>query len=397
MQISVAHSTAKVSKEAASQTATIVDQELDESPDLLILYCSDGYDGQELLQTLKDRFPDCALQGGTSCQGVMSDAGYHSDQGWGLGLFAISDKAGAYGVGAAEMGEDPRQAAQEAVLQALAHAGRPGEIPDLVWLVGAPGHEEKVLEGIADVLGPSVPVAGGSTADNEVAGNWHQFANGDVYSNSVTLSVLFPSGTVSFAFHSGYTPTETRGRVTQAGAHKAIEIDGQPAAEVYNRWTGGVIEPALNGGGNILTSTTLFPLGREVGQVEGMSYYRLSHPDSVTPEHELTLFSEIQEGDEVVLMTGNRDSLVSRAGRVAQSAIRARQPESEGIAGALVIYCAGCMLTIQESMPEVAANLDQSLGGRPFIGTFTFGEQGCFREGENYHGNLMISVVIFGT
>ena len=62
-----------------------------------------------------------------------------------------------------------------------------------------------------------------------------------------------------------------------------------------------------------------------------------------------------------------------------------------------MIYCAGCMLTIQESMPEVAANLDQSLGGRPFIGTFTFGEQGCFREGENYHGNLMISVVIFGT
>jgi hypothetical protein len=54
------------------------------------------------------------------------------------------------------------------------------------------------------------------------------------------------------------------------------------------------------------------------------------------------------------------------------------------------------MLAVQDDMPEVANNLNRSLGGRPFLGTFTFGEQGCFLEGENYHGNLMISVVIFG-
>ncbi len=397
MQISVAHSIARESETAALEVAGQIGIELPDSPDLLVLYCSDGYDSKQLLHTLTSRFPDCAIQGGTSCLGVMSGAGFHSDQGWGLGVFAISDSAGAYGVGVADMEGNPRQAAQDAVLQALEHAGRPGEIPELVWLIGAPGHEEQVLEGIADVLGPSVPVAGGSSADNNVAGNWRQFANDTIHSDAVTLSVLFPSGKVSFAFHSGYTPTETRGRVTRADSHTAIEIDGQPAAEVYNRWTGGAIDQALDGGGNILSATTLFPLGREVGQVERMGYFRLSHPDSVTPAHELTLFSEIQEGDEVVLMTGDRDSLVSRAGRVAESAIRARELDPGQIAGALVIYCAGCMLTVQDAIPEVADKLDRSLGGRPFLGTFTFGEQGCFREGENYHGNLMISVVIFGT
>jgi len=229
-----------------------------------------------------------------------------------------------------------------------------------------------------------------------VAGRWRQYAGTRSYHNAVTLSVMFPSATVSFAYHSGYTPTHTRGTVSRAEGRRIVEIDGQPAAELYNRWTGGAIEKALLGGGNILLDTTLFPLGREVGKVERMGYFRLSHPDSVTPEHELTLFSEIHQGDDVVLMTGDRDSLVSRAGRVAESAMRAGDLTPDRVAGALVIYCAGCMLAVQDAMPEVARNLSQALDGRPFLGSFTFGEQGCFREGENYHGNLMISVVTFG-
>jgi hypothetical protein len=68
----------------------------------------------------------------------------------------------------------------------------------------------------------------------------------------------------------------------------------------------------------------------------------------------------------------------------------------DSIAGALVIYCAGCMLGIQPRMQEVVESLRGALGERPFLGTFTFGEQGCFVGGENRHGNLMISVLTFG-
>ena len=65
------------------------------------------------------------------------------------------------------------------------------------------------------------------------------------------------------------------------------------------------------------------------------------------------------------------------------------------IAGALVVYCAGCMLTVQDDMARVADVIAEALGEAPFLGTFTFGEQGCFVGGENHHGNLMISVVVF--
>ena len=49
--------------------------------------------------------------------------------------------------------------------------------------------------------------------------------------------------------------------------------------------------------------------------------YLLSHPDSVTEKGELTLFSHIDEGQLLTLMTGSVDGLVQRAWVVAQNAI----------------------------------------------------------------------------
>jgi hypothetical protein len=53
------------------------------------------------------------------------------------------------------------------------------------------------------------------------------------------------------------------------------------------------------------------------------------------------------------------------------------------------------MLTVRDRIDQVVAGLDEGLGGAPFLGCFTFGEQGCFVGGENRHGNLMISVTVF--
>jgi hypothetical protein len=36
------------------------------------------------------------------------------------------------------------------------------------------------------------------------------------------------------------------------------------------------------------------------------------------------------------------------------------------------------------------------MGGAPFLGAFTFGEQGAITDGANRHGNLMVSGLVFG-
>jgi hypothetical protein len=68
---------------------------------------------------------------------------------------------------------------------------------------------------------------------------------------------------------------------------------------------------------------------------------------------------------------------------------------AQSLAGGLMVYCAGCMMAVGPRMPEVAGNVAAGFDGHPFIGTFTFGEQGQM-VGRNVHGNLMISAVAFG-
>ncbi len=363
---------------------------------LVIAGYSALHDSAVLASKAREYFGHTPFLGSTSCMGVMTEKGFCSRDGCGLGLLALDDRQGAYGIGAVPMGNNPQQAAGEAVEKALENAGRAGEMPALVWLAAAPGQEEAVLRGIESVLGGDVPVLGGSSADNEVTGGWKQIAGGEVFDDAVVVVAMFPSVPVSHAFHSGYVPTRHTGTVTRANGRLLMEIDGRPAAEVYNDWTGGVVADFLNGGGNVLALTTLYPLGRMAVAIDGVPCYALSHPDSVTPEGFLTLFSEVQEGEQITLMSGSVDSLTSRAGRVAADALSSGGMDAGRISGALAIYCAGCMLAVRSEMDKVVSSINEVLDGQPFLGAFTFGEQGCFLTGQNQHGNLMISFVVFG-
>ncbi len=395
MEFAAHGSTAATGEEAVEDAYEEVRKQLEGPADLYLMYSSIAYDSERLNAKLSALVGETPIHGGTSCKGVMSHQGVAVEEGRGLGLAGLRASDGAFGVGSASIDGEPKRAAGQALQDALGDSGRVGEVPRMIWLTGEPGHEERFIEGLEELVGSNVPIMGGSAADNEVAGQWHQFANGEVLSNSLVVTVLFSSTPIGFSFHSGYEPTDRRGTITRADGRVLQKIDGEPAAELYNEWTGGTLSGELQGGGSVLEETTLHPLGRKVGEVEGTPYYKLSHPEQVTEDGALTLFTEVEEGEELVCMTGTIDSLTSRAGRVAEAAQEMPFGADHELTGALVTYCGGCMLTVEDRLDEVAAGLDEELGGAPYLGMFTFGEQGCFLGTENQHANLMISVVTF--
>jgi len=317
-------------------------------------------------------------------------------EGGGLSLIAFAEDEGDFGVAVAPLGDDPVAAAAAAIQEAIDDAGRPGELPDLIWLSTAPGHEEQVLEGIASVVGTKVPVIGGSSADNDIAGQWWQFAGARDQRDGVMVIAMYPQCRFGFSFHCGYAPTTHVGTVTSAGARTIHTIDHEPAAVVYNRWTDGLIQSSLKGG-NILAASTFRPLGREAGHILNFPYYALLHPERVLPDGSITLFADVRVGERLTLMEGSPDSLVRRAGTVAAGVINREGWSEDRIAGALVVYCAGCMLGVRRRLDEVRRGLNWALAGRPFQTVFTFGEQGSFIDGANHHANLMIAVIAFAS
>lgn len=374
---------------------------------LIYVFYDGAHDDASIFDYVRGRFPHAALLGGTSCGGVMSEAGLGGAGS--IGMLLIDDADGDYGAAAVRLGDDPATRAEQALHAALAAADCAGELPELIWIYQVPGQEEAVIEGLRRVVGDRCPIIGGSSADNDATGAWRQLGPDGPMDDGLVVSVLFSSGGIGFAFQGGYEPSGNSGIVTRVGYDRSGEsgvatkvsgrqilfIDGEPAADVYNRWIGGVLSEKLDTGGSILMDTTMYPFGIDAGKIEGVTHYLLIHPDRILGDRALSTFACIEEGTRLYSMRGERTRLIDRAGRVATAAAATLAGGSESLAGGLVVYCAGCMLAVGEQMPEVSEAVTASFDGLPFLGCFTFGEQGSALE-KNAHGNLMISAIAFG-
>jgi hypothetical protein len=334
------------------------------------------------------------LHGATSCLGAMTHQGVAP----GASAFAIRDPDGAYGTALCPLTTDMRAAAREATTRALIAADRVSEYPDLVWVAATPGDEEAVLAGIEDIVGADVPIIGGSAADNTLAGDWYVLDGLSHAQAGVVVSVLFPSRPVSFAYQNGYAPTAQTGIITKAGARRVHEIDNRPAMERYADWTGGDIThtPGATAPRAILSDSTMWPLGREIDGLGEVPFYLLAHPAVAHGDGSMDLFATVAAGEKITLMHGTKQSLIERAGRVAALARKNSDTGPARPAGALMIYCGGCMLHVQSDLGQVVQGVTAALDGAPFLGAFTFGEQGTLIRGGNRHGNLMISCIVFG-
>ena len=73
-------------------------------------------------------------------------------------------------------------------------------------------------------------------------------------------------------------------------------------------------------------------------------------------------------------MENSVEGLVSRVDRVTSKALAGISAPDQQIAGALIIYCAGCMLAVGNEIHGVVNQFREALGGQPFLGLHTFGE-----------------------
>jgi hypothetical protein len=391
---------------ALSELQTAIDSEAI-SPNLVCAFYDCDHDDSAILDFLRSKFADAAILGGTSCAGIMTETGLGGAGS--IGLLLIEDAEGDYGTASVRLEGNAADCAERALHAALDNAGCPGELPELIWIYQTPGQEESVIEGLRRVVGDRCPIIGGSSADNEVAGKWRQINQNGVMQDGLVVGVLSSSGGIGFMFQGGYEPSGesgivtrvvydsvgTSGIVTKSRGRQIVEIDGKPAAEVYNQWLGGSLSEKVNAGGNILVDTTMHPLGVDAGKIEGITHYLLVHPEKILDNGVLSTFADVEEGTRLYSMRGERTRLVDRAGKVASAAAATLSGGLSNLAGGLVVYCAGCMLAVGDSMPKVSQAVTSSFGGMPFLGCFTFGEQGAILN-RNAHGNLMISAIAFG-
>lgn len=367
------------------------------NPDFAVVHANCVLSLQEIGRVFRDRWPGVRLHAATSCLGGMTDTLVAMAPDSGLAVLAISDESGDYGLAAGDLTQGSEASGRHLAQRALQDAGRAGEIPPLVMVCATPGDEEAFLDGVRSVVGAGTPIVGGSAADNDISGNWRILDGNQSRPSAAMVSVLFPSVGVFAAFESAYAPSGLRGVVTRASDRRVVEIGGQPAADVYERWCEGAIRRPSVGSVNILMASALTPLGRQVGVLRDLPVYTLSHPETICADGSLTLFTRVVEGDELVFMKGTTTTLVDRASSVMRSASRYAEIDLAKIKAMVMYYCGGCMLQVRDRLEQIQASLNHDAPGVPKVVGFTFGEQGAMSQGPVQHGNLMISSIVFGS
>ena len=358
-------------------------------PAWVMVYGPDDAPFDAIMGKIRRQFPKAQVFGASSFRGVFSSQGFNRDV-----VLLVAEAEDEIAVAVSVQASGASQAKSAAAKACLEIEQKLRGRPNILLLHATPGFEERILEGVLTTWGTDTPVYGGSAADDTLSGRWRVFANGKTLNEGFLLvgvsSLRAPLGN----FLGGFLPTGHNGTVTKAEGRVVFEIDGKPAAAVYNAWTEGAISRELATGGNVLHKTSLSPLARSLGEARGMPRRLLSHPHQVLPTNQaLAFFSEFSLGDKVTLMTSTREPLVSRVRRVVQ---RACGPNGARPRGALLVYCGGSLGGLIDQANAIASEFAAELQGAPFVGIATFGEQGTFfNKAESWHGNLMCSAVLF--
>jgi hypothetical protein len=259
-------------------------------------------------------------------------------------------------------------------------------------------HEEEVCAALQEATGPDVPLIGGTAAGSVDAisrkkiSNWSVIANDKVIKSGVAVAAFYAADQFGWSYGGGYRRTGTSGVVTKAKGRLIFEIDGRPAADVYNEWLGGRVYEAAKRGENVVNFCGFYPLCRISGSYN--QFVRCWPADDASMPGALRTGSTINQGDKVYLSEGTWNLLLNHFASVPSRA-RDSVPGINASAG-LFIYCGSALECIpKEQRPQMAMLVEKSMKDIPWIGVFTWGEQGYIPGAGNLHSNLTSGTVLF--
>lgn len=409
----VGWSIAPVTEDATRQALAQAEAGQTDATDLTFVYYTPQHDPARIVAALRGSQKKRRVIGMTSHDGLLTADGYHSAPEGVVGVLALRAVGMTMGIGGASFEEvapsAEGEAARLAVRRAIADANRPaGEKPSMVVVIPTLRSEEKALAAITEELGPDVAVIGGTAAgpskDIDLRRlreglEWSIVVNDRVIANGAAVAVFYSARPFAWAYAGGFERSTTKsGVITDAEPRMIRTIDNRPALDVYDEWLGGALKEAMARGENMLQWCALHPLTRNVegnGVVQTQTLHPHPNPDQKNEPGSMLVGVNVAVGDRLNLGEGSWNILLNRFAQMPRQA-KSNAKEIDPIAG-LFFYCGGALDTIPRGNRANMSHLvSQSMGRElPWIGVFSWGEQGHVAGIGNLHGNEMASTLLF--
>lgn len=355
---------------------------------LCILYSSEKYDAEKLLNGAKSVLGTAPIIGATSCNGVCMPDGYITSQNGFAGMMCIGDNDTAVGTAIAKKDSSARETGRTVAKKAMQKV-KTEYAPSFFMMIATPGEEEEYLKGIQDVIG-NVPVFGGTASDNDVSGKWRIYNEEEIVTDGVCVAFFYTNKKIMNILEGRYHETINSGVITKATGKREIdEIDGIQALKQYAEWTNKKVKDVR--GGKLLKESVLKPLA--VKTVDG-SLLVIREPMNGNTDYSINMSNDVSVNTAIIQAQISKQELIDSPKLIARKLNIDFENEK---AFYVINHSALRKQEIEGNISELNRKLKEEIGEDvPFIMPFTYGEYGSNDHSQNLCGSLMISMTTFG-
>ncbi len=210
------------------------------TPKAGLLLCGAEMDHAVVLEELERAWPGVPMVGGSSGGEASNQLGFTEDS---VLLLMLAGDEVEVGVG---FGLDADKDVHAAAAAAVASAQKGLRGPPKVCISICEGDTvspSEIVDALQQVLGPDVPVVGGAASCTLTRpGFARQFVGRKVFRGAVTVLLLGGRVRVGHGMACGWKPIGKTRTITKAQGNLLMELDGLPAADVYESYIGKVSE-----------------------------------------------------------------------------------------------------------------------------------------------------------
>lgn len=371
-------------------------------PNLVVLFTDSSYENNQVIAAeLYEQSKQAKIFGLEGSYAVFTREGVHVGEKGSLAILGFEAPSWSIGIAAADMSEarttmQVKEKALSLIKEAIENAGKTTEDqPSLVLLAPAKSQEESILEAIEYMFGDNIRIAGGTPGGQNV------FANAAAVKNGFSLAVIYADTSIGAGFHAGIAVDRNKsGIVTAMGETNRVikQINNRPAFELYRQWANGALDD-LNPAESPEIWSRSFALVRVYNLAQDEVGTKVVVPTRVNPDLSLVTGADISEGEQLYFATATKKAYIKRAGTIVRQALLEGKIKYSDLAGGIHFYCRGAAFSQfgrnKENLQALVSETNSKINGKPYIGTFTAGEQGNISGYGTFMGNLTSSMAVF--
>lgn len=385
MKINVTWSTDENANTAGKQCAKKAVLDLIQTK-LAIIYSSEKYNTNNLLEGAKSIIGTAPIIGCTSSKGILTNEGYITSPTGFAGMMALGDQETLVTTAGVEKINSARETGRIAAIRAQEKSNS-NFGPTYVMMIASLGDEEEYLRGIQDVVG-DVPCFGGTAADDEMNGKWKIYTEDSIFTKGVAVAFFYTNKKIRNNLEGKYHETVNSGVVTKTTGNREIdEINDIQALKLYAEWTDKKVKDLR--GIKLLEQSILKPLA--VKSHDGRMTI-IKQPLNGNTNYSMNVGNDVSVNTAVIQMQISKEEIVKSPSLI----IRNLKEKSTNNIAFLISHSAFRKDIVEEDVKKINKEIKKEIGETPYLMAFTYGEYGKGEHTENICSSLMISTTSFG-